>query len=224
MLSDPSTETSQHSPTRFEKNLQGLDFCIEKSSTEEGITLGSAMDHLGGSSFCFISLLLATPFLQPMSLGPLTMASGGVFILVGWQMLKGREHVTLPEKVKAWHLRGKGWTGMLKMCRRLLVWLSKFTKPRWTALLDGAAGAKLVGWLILVGGFLLAIPTANLPFNNTLPALMIFFAAVAWLERDGLMVLISLFWGVMTIVYFALTASAVIWIATKAWAWLTNFF
>jgi hypothetical protein len=211
-------------PSRFEDILRGLDFCIAHAETEEGITLGSVMDHLGTASFCFVSLLLATPFLQPMSLGPLTMASGGVFMIVGWQMARGREHVSLPNKVQAWHLRGTGWVRILKLCRKILLWLTKFTSPRLNAWIDGPRGTQNIGWLILIGGFLLAIPSANLPFNNTLPALMIFFSAVAWLEKDGLMALIALFWGAATVLYFALTATFIILLGGKAWTWITSFF
>ena len=61
--------------------------------------------------------------------------------------------------------------------------------------MEGKRGRRLVGGLILVGGALLAMPMANLPLNNFFPALMIFFAALAWIERDGLMVILSLAWG-----------------------------
>ena len=47
-----------------------------------------------------------------------------------------------------------------------------------------------MGLLILAGGVLLAIPVANLLMNNFFPALMIFFAALARIERDGLMVIL----------------------------------
>jgi hypothetical protein len=57
---------------------------------------------------------------------------------------------------------------------------------------------------------------------------MIFFAAVAWLERDGIMALISLFWGVVTLVYFAAAGwllyffGAQIWQAIRQFLWPTS--
>ncbi|HEY5892639.1 MAG TPA: exopolysaccharide biosynthesis protein [Chthoniobacterales bacterium] len=206
--------------SRLQHTLQCLDFCIEQAGTEDGITLGTALDRLGGAGFCFVSLLLAAPFIQPVSLGPYTMASGITFIAIGWQMGRGREHMILPEKANGLHLRGKAWVAILRFCRRLLVWLAKFTRPRLTAWVDGAEGTKRVGWLIFVGGILLTIPWANLPFNNTVPALMIFFAALAWLERDGLMAVMSIIWGVLTLVYFAVTAGVILWAGTNAIDWV----
>jgi len=215
------TASSESPESRLTETLRGLDYCIEHAERPEGITIGAVVDHLSSASFCFISLLLATPFIQPLSLGPLTMASGGVFILVGLQMARGNERMNLPARARAWHLRGI-LVKVLKFCRWLLVQLSRLTRPRLTRWVDGERGSKNIGWLILIGGALLAVPTGNLPFNNTLPALMIFFAALAWLERDGLMAIISILWGGLTLVYFAATASLIFWIATHVWQWLVS--
>jgi hypothetical protein len=76
-----------------------------------------------------------------------------------------------------------------------------------------------VGWLILAGGALLAMPMANLPLNNFFPALMIFSAALAWIERDGLMVILSLAWGGMTVLYFAAVGAALWFFGAKAIDW-----
>lgn len=201
----------------------GLDFCIEHAATEEGITLGDVMDHLGSASFCFVSILLATAFVQPISLGPLTMASGGVFAMVGWQMAGGKDHLILPDRVRRWHLRGRGWVGMLKFCRKLVLTLSKYTRPRLKFWVDGDRGARNVGWLIAIGGILLAVPCGNLPFNNTFPALMILFAAIAWLERDGLMAVISIGWGIMTFLYFAGAVFLVWWAGSGLFRWVKGY-
>ena len=89
--------------------------------------------------------------------------------------------------------------------------------------ISGDRGQRLVGWLILIGGALLAIPVANLPLNNFFPALMIIFACLGWLERDGLMILVSIAWGVVTIIYFALVTLALVFFGKQVLEWL-NFF
>ena len=91
-----------------------LDECLIHASSE-GILLGTMLDRLGRSSFCFAALLLAVPFVQPFSLGPLTMIGGLTFMAVGWQMGMGRERPALPLEtfmcselptwpMVAWHL------------------------------------------------------------------------------------------------------------------------
>jgi len=216
--------TPEQDLSRLDGTLKALSHCIHAAETKEGITLGDAVDSLGTSGFCFVSLLLATLFIQPISLGPLTMASGGLFMVVGWQMARGRSHIELPAKFRAWHLRGKGWIKVLKLCQRLLVWLAKFTKARMANWVDGSRGTRNVGWLIFIGGLLLTIPCANLPFNNTLPALMIFFAALSWLERDGLMAVVSIVWGCLTLVYFAMAFFLIFWAGSSAWEWANGWF
>ena len=86
---------------------------------------------------------------------------------------------------------------------------------------------KISGGLIALGGVLLAIPMPIAPFNNTLPALAMIFAAVAILERDGLMILVSIFWQVATVAYFTVIfalffifgSEAVNWIQTHLPQW-----
>lgn len=208
------------SPTRLQETLSALDACARRAATTEGLTLGEAVDDLGGSSFCFVCVLAASPFLQPISLGPFTMASGGVLMLIGWQMAQGGGRLSLPAKVRSFILRGSLWVTVLSFCRRLLRLLSRFTKPRWSGWVDGGQGSKNTGWLIFLGGALLALPCANLPFNNTLPALMALFAAVGWLERDGAMALVSIAWGILTLAYFAVVGWLVFWFGARAFAWL----
>jgi hypothetical protein len=49
---------------------------------------------------------------------------------------------------------------------------------------------------------------------------MIIFACLGWLERDGLMILVSLAWGVVTIIYFALVTLALIFFGKQVFEWL----
>lgn len=207
-------------PARPDAIVTTLDLCLEKVQTEEALTLDEALEKLGQASFSFAALILAAPFIQPISLGPLTLASGGALIAVGWQMARGKAHLVLPTKMRGWKLHGKGYRLVLGTCRRLLLWLSRHSKCRMTGWVDGPVGTKNVGWLIFIGGVLLAVPCANLPFNNTLPALMCFCAAVAWIERDGLMAIVSVVWGLLTLVYFGLAVWAIFWAGTSLVDWV----
>lgn len=204
----------------MQETLGGLDFCIVLAATAEGLTLGTAADRLRSAGFCFVALLAGAPFLQPVSLGPVTMASGGVLMLVGWQMMRGERCLVLPEKVRSFVIRGTLWTSVLKFCRRLLLWITRITRPRWSGWVDGVHGSRNVGWLIFTGGLLLAVPCANLPFNNTLPALMALFAVVGWLEKDGVMALASITSGVLALAYFAGVGAAVFWLGANVFSWM----
>lgn len=198
---------------------QALDSCLAHASAE-GILLGEMLNRLGRSSFCFASLVLAVPFVQPFSLGPYTMMAAIAIMIIGWQMGIGRGKPVLPQAATRLRIHGKGWVGVLRFCKRLLAFCRRFTRVRMSSWVSGAKGERFVGWLILIGGALIAVPAANLPFNNTLPALMVIFACIGWLERDGLMIIVSLAWGAVTLLYFATVIFALLLFGSQVWTWV----
>ena len=201
---------------------RALDVCLDHASTD-GILLGEMLDRLGRSSFCFAALLLAVPFVQPFSLGPFTMMSAIAQMIIGWQMGTGRGKPSLPRASARLMIHGKGWVGVLRFCRRLLAFCRKFTRVRMSSWVSGSKGERFVGWLIFSGGALIAVPAANLPFNDTLPALMVIFACIGWLERDGLMVVVSLAWGAATFLYFTALIVALYFFGAQVWTWVAHF-
>lgn len=198
---------------------EALNDCAEHAAGE-GILLSEALERIGPNAFCFASILLAVPFIQPVPLGPLTMICGATFIALGWQMARGRRVPALPKSAGGLRIQGKFWLGAIGFTRRILSFARRFSRERCGRWVEGDRGRRTVGWLIFAGGALLAMPMANLPLNNFFPALMIFFAALAWIERDGLMVILSLAWGGVTILYFAAVAAALWLLGAKAFDWL----
>jgi len=193
--------------------------CLAHAS-DAGVTLGEMLERLGRAGFCFAALLLSVPFVQPLSLGPLNMIGGLTFMVIGWQLAMGRQNPTLPKAARNLKIHGKGWVGALNLCLRILAFCRRFTKVRCESWVTGSHGERVVGWLILSGGLLLAVPMASLPLNNSLPALMILFACIGWLERDGLMVIVSLAWGVATLIYFTLVGVALVFFGAKVFSWI----
>ena len=200
---------------------QALDACLGHASAE-GILLRDMLQKLGRSSFCFAALVLAVPFVQPFSLGPLTMLCAVSLMIVGWQMGSGREKPSLPQSAAGLNIHGRGWLGVLQFCKTLLAWCRRFTRVRMPSWVSGIRGERFVGWLIFTGGALIAIPAANLPFNNTLPALMVVFACIGWLEKDGLMVVVSILWGIATVLYFLAIGIALIFFGSTVWTWIAK--
>jgi len=199
-----------------------LEECLTRAQTD-GVTLGEMLEKLGRAGFCFAALLLAVPFIQPFSLGPLTMIGGVTFMVIGWQMGMGKPNPALPKAARNLMIHGKGWVGVLTFCQKILTFCRKFTSARMEGWVAGEKGERFVGWLILAGGALLAVPMASLPLNNTLPAFMILCACIGWLERDGLMVIVSLAWGIATLIYFTLVALALIFFGKQIFTWIGAF-
>ncbi len=201
---------------------RALDDCLAHAAAE-GIPLGKMLDRLGRSSFCFASLLLAVPFVQPFSLGPFTMMSAAAIMIIGWQMGTGQEKPVLPKAAAGLMIHGKGWGGVLRFCKRLLAFCRRFTRVRMSSWVSESKGERFVGWLIFTGGALIAVPGANLPFNDTLPALMVVFACIGWLEKDGLMVIVSIAWGILTLLYFTALIVALYFFGSQVWGWIGHF-
>lgn len=208
-------------PTDDDSLDAALERC-EAHAAADGILLGEMLDRLGRSSFCFAALLLAVPFLQPFSLGPLTMLAGIGLVIIGWQMGTGQARPQLPPASARLRIHGKGWVAVLRFCKRLLAFCRRFTRIRMPGWVSGDKGERFVGWLILAGGALIIVPAANLPFNNTLPAFMVVFACIGWLERDGLMVVVSLAWGLVTLLYFAAILAALFFFGSQVWSWIAR--
>jgi hypothetical protein len=85
-----------------------------------------------------------------------------------------------------------------------------------------AVGRRGAGWLILLGGLLVALPFLVVPLQNSLPALIIFFACVGRLQRDGAMYLLALLSLVVTLVYFALVTWVIFFAAEQSWMWFRD--
>jgi hypothetical protein len=194
-----------------------------EESKHKPLTLGEAIDSLDEAAYAFIAVILALPFVQPVPLGPITVIGGVTFAALGWQLLRGHESPVLPQKVRGVVLGERTWRILVKVCLKILGFCRKFTRPRLTHLVSNRKGQKLGGAILMAGGLLMAIPfVIPLPFNNALPALAILFYGFAELEDDGLMVFISFFWLILTLVYFTVFFSALWFFGQEAVVFLNG--
>lgn len=196
--------------------------CAERAKAGP-LSFGELIAGIGDRSYAFICLLISLPFLIPISLGPISTAAGVAFLTLGWQMIRGRQTPWLPKKLADARLGERQLGLMLGACVRVLRVCRRISRERLTAWVDGRRGLAIAGWLIILGGILIAVPLPGLPLTNTIPALSIIFACVALIERDGLMLLVSIFWLIATIVYFAIIAWILIYVGAQAFEWLKDY-
>jgi hypothetical protein len=175
--------------------------------------------RLEESAFAFIAIILTLPFMQPISLGPLSVIEGLTFAVLGWQLVRGHHAPKLPQRLTDTALGSKTWEALLNACAKILGWCRKFTRPRYSSWVCGRKGQLTAGLTFIAGGLLMAIPFFGLPFNNTLPALAIFFVSVGELEQDGMMVFVAFGWLVVTVVYFAIVLTLVWLLGEQALAY-----
>lgn len=198
--------------------ILALDQCVVLAAAGS-LTLNQALAKLQGASYGFLGIVLCLPFLQPVSLGPLSTMAGAALLALGWQLSRHASEPQLPDRMGNYALSEGMWRALLKACRAVVVVLAWLARPRLQHWVDGPSGRRLIGVMVMIGAVLLAIPAPIIPFSNMLPALGIIFAFAAQLERDGALVLVSLVWFVLTVAYFALVAYLVFVLGVELSGW-----
>jgi hypothetical protein len=205
--------------TNYRELIAALEACSQEAREEE-LTLGEAFDRLGEASYSLIGIVLCLPFLQPISLGPLSTIGGLTFAVLGWQLARQQPVPWLPENVRRSAPSAKVWLRIIGLLRGVVRFCSKFTRQRYTHLVTGVRGDQIVGGLMAIGGLLMAIPFFGIPFNNTLPALVIIAACAAELEDDGGFIFVALALLLITILYFLFIFWAVFLVGGHAFQFL----
>lgn len=206
------------SPQDYGEILSELQSMVDEAK-DEGINLKEFFGRLQSSGFALMSLVLALPFLQPVPLGPFGTLAGISLIALGLQMRRGRKFPILPKRLLGANIRGKVMAWPLRFSIRVLVFFRRFTRPRLQYLVAGAEGRRRCGLLIATGGLLMCAPFVGIPCNNMFPALIAFFAALAELEQDGLLIWVAVGWLVVSILFFAALTVGILLLGAEALQW-----
>ncbi|MBC6404219.1 MAG: exopolysaccharide biosynthesis protein [Rhodospirillales bacterium] len=165
-------------------------------------TLGELVKALGDRSLLVAIVLFSLPNCIPAPPG-----IGSVFavpvLVVTWQLLRDYPALRLPGGLAQRRISARvlGWLASKGLGP--LIWIERRCSPRMPWLVSRLAH-RWIGGAILVLATVVAFPG---PMTNFLPALAILSIAVGLLERDGLIVLGGLLFGIVAIVV-SLSASA----------------
>lgn len=149
------------------------------------LALGDLLDGLGPRGFGVLLFLAIPPSFFP---GVAAIIGSPVVILIGLHLLLRRPHVWLPGFLAR---RGPHRALIIRFDQRFSPWLARlerWVKPRWQGLIDHPLAGIYTGLLLVLLGVLLALP---IPFTNLLFALLLLLIALALLERDGRLLLVS---------------------------------
>jgi len=182
-------------------------------------TIGQFLDQLGQGNAWLIALILTLPFIQPLPTGPIATFGGLAFAGMGWRLIRGDESVWLPQRIRSTRPGPVTWNAFSGFGCRLLRMIGRVTRTGRMAGLHSAVGRRGAAWMIVIGGLLVALPFLVVPLQNSLPALVIFFACVGRLQRDGAMYLLALLSLAITLVYFALVTWVIFFAAGQSWMW-----
>lgn len=176
-----------------------LDALAEGRAGPSPMTLGSVLDEFRARAFGIYLLIVILPAFIPLPAGA-GAVSGPLVSLAGLQLLWMMEHPWVPGFLSRRPLPPERLVKFRDRSSRVLRWLEKFSRPRSEWAIDHVAARMFTGLLLVVLGFLLAlpIPATNYPFG-----LLLLVYAIALIERDGRLMSIAWLLGLAEIVVLA---------------------
>ena len=176
--------------------------------TGEGVTIREIEQTLRGRGLVLVVMLMASPFLSPVTIPGLSVPFGIVIGVIGFRLALGMQP-WLPQRVLKRVVPRKTLEKIVGAAVKVFSKVERVLVPRWDFMF--APGIKsFVGLSICTASLLLSLPIPPpIPLTNTLPAITIILLAAGWMERDGLVVIVGYAALVGTLAYFALLSSVI---------------
>ena len=171
------------------------------------VSIGWLMEQLGRRSFGLTLLVMAV-------IGFLPGASAIVGLLVAWpavQMVLGHDVAVLPRLVARAQIGVDRLARVIRIVAPRLAWVERLVRPRWPTPFQTTK--RLTGIVMLLLGLSMISPV---PFSQVVPALVVMLLALAYLEEDGIALLIAL---IAALASLAITA-ATVWGTVETVDWL----
>lgn len=171
------------------------------------VPVGWLIDELGERSFGLTLLVMAIVALLPG-------ASTIVGLVIAWpaiQLMLGHDAARLPRAMARREIAVARLERIIAVLAPRLAWVERLIRPRWPLVFEAAR--RLVGLAMLLVGLTLISPV---PMSQVVPALVIMLLALAYLEEDGLALLLALFAALCSL---AMTG-AMVWGAVQTIDWI----
>jgi hypothetical protein len=171
------------------------------------VSIGWLMEQLGRRSFGLTLFVMALIAFVP---GVSTI----VGLLVAWpaiQMVLGHDVAVLPRFIARKKVAVDRLARVIRIVTPQLAWVERLIRPRWPPPFETTK--RLTGTAMLLLGLTMISPT---PFSHVVPALVIMLLALAYLEEDGMVLLVAL---IAALASLAITA-ATVWGAVETIDWL----
>jgi hypothetical protein len=164
---------------------------LREEAPADHFTLGWLTRSLDKQSFGLIILILAVIAAAP----GISFVAGLLLLIPACEMIAGRPAPVFPSWIAERPLPTKHLGAVVRRAIPMLRGLEKFVYPRGPA--PAEAAKRIVGIaVVLLTARLLLTP---IPLSNVLPAVLIAFISLAYLEKDGLMLSLGLVAGFIVI-------------------------
>jgi hypothetical protein len=149
----------------------------------ERVSVAWLMEQLGERSFGLTLFVMGLIAFVPG-------ASTVVGILTAWpaiQMLLGHDVAVLPRFISRRQLSIERLARVVRVVTPRLEWVERLVRPRWPTPFHTTK--RVMGIVMLLLGLTLVSPV---PFSHVVPAFVIMLLAFAYLEEDGVALLVAL--------------------------------
>lgn len=179
---------------------------IEKRCLNGDLSLSEIFEIFGSDGHYVLITFLIIPFLQPVPLLGLSTPFGLLIAVVAVLA-----HLNRPPSIpKRWSQRKISGAVILKIAEvseKVFEKIFKILHPRMNFLFQRPF--QLLNTIVfVVNALLLALPLP-IPFSNAFPAWTIALLALAFLEEDGVFVILSYVLSVICLIYFVMIAKGV---------------
>ena len=173
---------------------------VYKKIPEDEITLRELLKLIGGPGKLLLSMLLAVPFLIPISIPGTGVIVGIIIFTIAISLFFDRD--LIPNRIMKIKISNENLTKALNTTTRVLNFLEKYIKPRLLVMNTGTITPKLNKLVFLTCSILFFLPLP-IPLTDTLPASGIFLLSAGILESDGYLILAAYIIILITIIYFS---------------------
>lgn len=173
----------------------------------ERVSIGWLVEQLGTRSFGLTLFVMGLISFLP---GAATI----VGLLIAWpaiQMILGHDVAVLPRLITRQNISVEKSARAIRIITPRLEWVERLVRPRWPAPFQTTK--RVTGIIMLLLGLTLVSPV---PFSHVMPALVIMLLALAYLEEDGIVLLVAL---IAALCSLAVTA-AIVWGIVETVDWL----
>lgn len=172
---------------------------IANDERRDRVSIGDLCDAFHDRAFGALMLIFAAPNVIPVPVPAVSVATGVPLVFLALQLMLGRPAPWLPAWVRGRTFRRADFAVMVGRVDPWLARIERCLRPRLDLLVRPPA-EWVVGGGILLLSLLLFVP---IPFGQMLPGLAISAAALALLERDGIVMIIG---GLVGLASLALAA------------------
>lgn len=201
-LSSPAT--CMHEPLSHK-----LAQIVESNKGAEGVSINQLLEQTGGRGFYLVIILLALPFIVPVSLPGVSTLLGLSIALLSLRLALGRK-ARLPKFMGDRKLSPEAQRRVLTGSVKFLRFLERLVKPRRTPWMTTRPARFVNALLMAFMGLLLALPFPPLPpLTNSLPCYTIILLAASMMEEDGVTIWIAYAVALGTVFYLGFIAGAI---------------